>query len=150
MLGCPLFKVCAVLNISEQYCKESIRKEHETYEDQMALGGFFALEPMEGWDVTWLCQGPYLGQEWESFAAELVASQICWGPCGYQPGSMKSGQVQSGFWRINCTSAIKEDFKKGHDRGVGMKRGGWAPIKRPSSVWTQTLTMTSVSSGSIS
>lgn len=55
----------------------------------MVLGGFFALEPMEGWDVTSLRQGPYLGQEWGSFAAEWVASHICWGPCGYQPGGQR-------------------------------------------------------------
>ena len=44
MLDCSLFEICAVLNISEQYCKERIRKEHETSEssyfksDRMSLG----------------------------------------------------------------------------------------------------------------
>lgn len=60
----------------------------------------------------------------------------------------ESGRVQSGFLRIQCTSAMEEDVKE-QDRGAGMKRGGWASIKRPSSMLTLTSTMTSVSSGAI-
>lgn len=151
MLGCPLFKVCAVLNISKQYCKERISKEHETSENQ----------------ITWglLCPWAYGGQgcylapprplsrtrtgklwSWIRFFKNMLGPT--WIPTRGTREVHKSGRVQSGFLRIQCTSAMEEDVKE-QDRGAGMKRGGWASIKRPSSMLTLTLTMTSVSSGAI-
>lgn len=96
-------------------------------------------------------QGPYLGPEREALVLDTFLQEYAGAHVDTnqrQERSHKSGRVQSGFLRIQCTSAMEEDVKE-QDRGAGMKRGGWASIKRPSSILTLTLTMTSVSSGAI-